>query len=593
MSKSCSTADRCIFALALAIAAVPVPGWPGDPAREPAGASVVSGQGAPSVRVQEINEPFAAPAIFERTFDFDALPLAGSFASRTLDGITVEAPSRAWVHLDGSPLPGRVARQPDAAERWTIRVPPDTHAFELRLWESTIPGVAANSCFNFDFCTDTRYEVGIFSGGTRLRAFFYSPFDDTGNRLALWSSAAFDRIELTADTNNVDDEFLGDLRTSAAPLPGGYPQRIASRTTSGFGRAVALHGGLALIGDDAGFDAWRVDGSGAWRATGRRTLGEVSLAALQGQRAALVVGAAGGPQRIVLLGVAGDDPAAWPAVELPFAGTPRALDLHADLAVLGLDDRVLVYRFEPAGGWRFERELTPDPPIAGTTSFGGSIGLDGDLLVVGVDSDMFHLYRRTQDAAFVEVYRQDQARQQGTRLVDVSGDTVVQQGLAGNLRVFRPGEDGEWREVQNAFEPLPVGTGLGLANSVRIDGDRMLALQAFRGSGEVEFRQAVSIWMRQPGGAFERAGVFVDPHVRGTASAGLGNNGRALALHRDHVAMGQPFTPWCEDGGNALFGDTAGNAYGDICGGRSGAALMARASALVALFADGFEAAAD
>ena len=548
--------------------------------------------GAGNVRIQEINEPFAAPTAFERTFDFDLLPFAGSFSSRTLDGITVNAPTTNWVHLDGSPMPGRVARQPDSPEFWDILVPPGTHALELRLWESTIPGVAANSCFNFGSCGDTRYQLRVFRGNTLLRSFLYLPDDDRENRLVVWSSVNFDRIEFRAQDNNFDDEFLGDIRTSSVPLPAGYPQRVAARDGAGFGTTAAVHAGLALVGDNLGFDTLRIDASGTWQRTGRRALGAVDLAAMQGQRAVLALEAGGTAQRLAFFDINGDDPAAWPLLELPYSGTARALDLHGDLAVLGFDAKVAVYRRDPVAGWRFEYDLVPDPPIAGATFFGGSLGLDGNLLVVGVGSDMFHLFRRNQGADFVEVFRQDVATAQGTQRVDVSGDTVVQQGRAGNLRLFRPDGAGDWSEVQNAFEALPIADGLGLANGVRIDGDRMVALQSFRPSGTVQFRQAVSIWLRQPGGGFERAGVFVDPHIRGASSAGLGNSGRALALHRQHLVMGQPFTPWCDNGATAQFGDP-GSLYGSTCGGRSGAALLAQVSALVALFADGFESTAD
>ena len=570
--------------------AMPIPAAASAAARSEAtqAGQPAAGAGSPGFRIQEINEPFAAPQAFERSFDFDLLPLSGSFPSRTLDGITVSARFRDWVHLDGSPMPGRVARQPDSAEFWEILVPPGTHAFELRLWESTIPGVAANSCFNFDFCGDTRYELSVFRGATLLRRFLYSPYDDRENRLALWASEPFDRIEFRATDNNFDDEFLGDIRTGTAPLPAGYPQRIAARDAAAFGTAATVHGGRALVGDSLGVEAFRIDPAGTWQSTGRRSIGAVGLTALHAQHAALVVDAGGAGQRLAFFDAVGDDPAAWSLVELPFSGTPRALDLHGDLAVMGFDTRVAVYRRDPASGWRFEYDLLPDPPIAGASFFGSRLGLDGDLLVVGVGSDMFHLYRRTQGAAFVEVFRQDVAAAQGTPVVDVSGDTVVQQGLAGNLRFFRPDAGGTWALVQDVIAALPFANGLGLSNDVRIDGDRVVALQSFRPTGEVNFRQALSVWLRQPGGAFERAGVFVDPHIRGDATAGLGNFGRALALHGGHLVLGQPLTPWCDNGATAQFGDP-GAIYAATCGGRSGAVLLAEVPALVALFASGFE----
>jgi hypothetical protein len=252
--------------------------------------AINKGKGAPSPAPPSVlvyDQGIGFPAPFERVFDFGQLPLAGEYRDQTLDGIRLRANGlRHWVHLDGSPMGGRVARQPDAAERWTIDLPPGSHAFEFRMWESTTVGVGPSTCFDFDQCGDTLYRVRVFGdAGVLLRDFDYSPFNNRTNTVAIWSSTPITSVVLTAEINNFDDEFLGELRVGARPLPAGL-RYVPSRQHGAFGRHAALAGARAVISDAQGFEYWRQTDADGWSYAGRSDIsGTIQRVATDGSHA--------------------------------------------------------------------------------------------------------------------------------------------------------------------------------------------------------------------------------------------------------------------------------------------------------------------
>lgn len=529
------------------------------------------------------------PAAFERSFDFGQLPLAGEYRDTTLDGIRLRADGlRHWVHLDGSPMGGRVARQPDAAERWTIDLPPHSHAFEFRMWESTIVGVGPNTCYDFEQCGDTLYRVRVLGeAGVLLRDFDYSPFDNRINTVAIWSSMPITRVVLTAEINNFDDEFLGELRVGATSLPTGL-RYVPSRQHGGFGRHAALAGGRAVVADAVGFEYWRRSGADGWAYAGRRDFsGTLQRVATDGSHAVFAVATPGGP-RLLIHEMQGEDPASWPVTEIAYSGTARDLEAEGDIIMLGLDGSVRIHRRDPLAGWGFEYALVPDPPIAGADEFGRELGLDQGRLVVNAGSGLFHVYQRGIGANFNEVFRQEEITTSRSR-VDISGDTVAVQGSEGGLSLYRADELGAWSLAGGASGTLPVGFGLGFGVAVRIDGGTLLTLQDFQTPASPEFRQVASVWSHADTGELVRTAVFVDPHLPASGSARLGGFGQAFELDGDDIVMGQPFTHWCDYGARAFIGDNGSQDYANVCAERSGAAFFASVLGFEGIFASGFE----
>lgn len=543
--------------------------------------ATAKGQIQPQMLVFNQGFDFLIP--YRNVFDFDLLPASGQFTDRTLDGIRVRSDVRPWVHLSGSPIPGRVARQPDAAERWIIDLPPGSHAFEFRMWESTLPGTAPDQCFNFDFCTDTLYRLRAYSGATLLQRVDFSPYNNRLNTVALWSRQPITRIELFGEFNNVDDEFLGDLRAGANPPPAGL-SHFVSREHSNFGLHAALSAGRALISDSAGFEYWRKGADGGWSYENRLDLnGTIDRVALSPEHAVV---AAGGQLRIYR--VQGDAPWLWPLTTISYPGVARSLDIDGDWIALGLDNEVRLHRRDASQGWRFENALVPDPPIPNSNEFGPEIGLDGELLAVGAGRGMFHLYRRDAAGTFAEEFRQTQQLTTRSSL-DLSGSTVVVQSLEGSLQLYREYSPGFWGAAGSGSAQSPAPIGLSLESAVRMDGDRLVQLEDFQLNDSPNFRQVVSIWSLLADGQLERTAVFVDPHLPFPLSANLGSNGRAFALDGDDLLFGQPGSDLCLGTGFSFLGDNGSQDYRSVCEQRSGAVYFARASKLGVLFESGFE----
>jgi hypothetical protein len=541
-------------------------------------------------RVLEMNQPLDFPVAWERRFDFDATPAGSGYLGVALEGIELMATgTSAWTVQGTSPLGGRAGRQPAAQETWTLVLPSGSHAVEFRLWESSLPGSAADSCFN-DPCFDTRYLVEAFNGSQRIWSSDYSPWNDRANQLALWSNVAIDRVEIRGVFNNSDDELLGDIRTSRAPLPAGFPRRIASQDAADFGDFAAVAGGRAILSRSDGFELWTVDDDDQWSAAAMLEI-DLALEALDFDGNHLVVAGElpGGGRRLRIFGAAGNDPAAWPVADFDFAPRARAIAVDGDLVAVGRDDdRVAIYR-RAAGTWIEAVALQADPPVAGVTAFGRDLGLDWPLLVVGADNDVFHVYR-DEPQGLVEVFRQDQPTSPGTQYVGVSGNLVVQQTFAGSVLIYAPDSQDTWDTVAALSGSLPFAGGFGLGNGVRFSGDFIVTLQSFSTAEVSDFRQAVSVWGRRPDGSFTRRFVMADPHLSGDLGALLGNFGKALSLDGRWMLLGHAATPWCRGVERDFFGDNGEPGYRSVCEGRSGAAFVARLDELDLLFRDRFAA---
>lgn len=537
-------------------------------------------------RILEMNQPVDFPVEFAHTFDFDLIPTGAGYLGVALDGIEVMATGgSAWRVEATTPLGGRAARQPDAMETWTVSLPPRSRAVDFRLWESSLTGGTTDSCFETP-CYDTRYLVEAFNGSTRIWSADYSPWNDRPNRLTLWSTVAIDRLEIRAEFNNSDDELLGDIRAGNAPLPPGYPQRLAPAEFSAFGEHAAIADGRAVIAHADGIELWRESG-GLWAPAGAIDLAvDVEAMDFDGQHLVVAGGLVDGTRRLHVIRAIGDDPSAWPMEPFDYLGSASAVAVDGDLAALGLGELVRIYRRD-GGTWQFAGSLLPASPVPGIDAFGRDLGIDGDLLVVGADDNVFYLYR-DDSGGLTEIYRQDQPTSPGTPYVDVAGDRVAQQEFAGAVMLYTPDTDGEWGPSALLSQPLPFLNGLGLGNGVRIAGDHIVTLRSFWSSDVADFRQAVSIWTRRDGGDYQRDFVIADPHLSGGLSSRLGSFGDALAHDGQWMLLGHPGTPWCAGMMRDFFGDAGVENYRAVCQGRSGAAFIARLADLGLVFRDRF-----
>lgn len=540
------------------------------------------------MRVQEFNRRAGLPA-FERVFRFSQLP-DGAYRRARDSGIEVIASGDTlWSHVEFSPLGLGAARQADASEQWTISLPPGTHAIAFDFFESSVPGGDADSCFHPD-CSDTLYRLQAWNGMTPLRDQRLSAWNDRVSRFALWSSVPIDRVDLQALFNAEDDELLGRIRAGSTPLPPAFPRRIASVDGVEFGRQVAVHGGSAVVSDRGGWSIWQQGSDGAWNRSGWRAsdleIEEVALDAAH----VVVAGRVGNGARLDIFPRSAGSPAEWPAPQsfaLPFADRDVAVD--GDTIALGLDGEVQLYERSGAGDWQMAG--TVRPAARGFDAFGKALGLDGNLLVVGAGNDTFHVYRRNDAGDFVEVFHQDEFVSPGTSWVDVSGNRIVQQGHAGEIRVFEPDAAGGWTRTARLSAPLPFSETAALGDGVELDGDALVALKSVFDEEDREFRQAVEVWQRAGGRRWLRAYVLADPHEAGPRSANLGGLGSALSISGDAFWLGQSGSPWCE-GANDFFGDSGTPDYRPAdCGDASGAAFVGSLRAIDApFFIDGFEA---
>lgn len=542
------------------------------------------------VRVLEFNQPIEFPIPFDRGFDFGRLPLSGLYRAVHDDGLEVIASGQQpWIHVDGSPLGTRAARQPDAFEQWTLSLPPGTHAVEFEFYESSLAGTAANSCFNAT-CFDTRYRLRAWNGPDLIRDQQFSAWNDRVNRYALWSNVPIDRLELQGVFNNSDDELLGRVRVGDEPLPPSFPERVASVDGPNFGRQVAVDGDFAVTADRSGFSTWKRDG-GTWHRQGWRAL-DVEPERVAVDDAQVVIARRNGSGGLLaIFRRNGEPPDAWSSpTEFAYSGAARSLALDNDVIALGLAGRVRLFEHTGADAWQAAGDLLP--PGGGNNAFGLGVGLDGDLLVVGAGDDTFHVYRRGTDGRFTEEFHQSSPTSPGTSIVDVSVDRIAQQGFSGAVRLYEPAPGGGWVVVETLGAPLPFVPSGGLGSGVDLDDDALLLRKSFFDAGASDFRQAVALWQRI-GGRWMRSYVLADPHLAGDRSANLGGLGvgDAMSLSGDAFWLGHPGSPWCVGTSNAFFGDNGALGYREsACGSRSGAAFIGSLIAIDApLFLDGFE----
>jgi len=560
-----------------------------DPVRSdipPSGSPLRSGEAA---TVMVFNHGFDFPHAYERRFTFSAVPNSQDWSSFTFDGIRVDAPGIPFRLLDGSLLNVRVARQPDGGEWWRIDLPADSHLFEFRMWESTNLGVGPNTCFDFNQCMDTLYQIRVLSGASLLETINFSPYNNEVNKVVVWSSVPITQIEMIAISDNVDDEFLGDLRVSSTPLPEGLDVAF-SASQAKFGDVAAVQNSRALIGDAAGLEFWQ-HGPQGWQSSGRVDLPDTILRAALGAGHAAVAVTTPAGQRLRIYRTLGSDPSLWQFVELPFNGTLRDIQIEGAVIAMALDGRVAIYRPVSGLNWDLDQEIPADAEVPSPGDFARSIGLDDGLLAVDAGGGRFRIYQETPGGPFSEVFRQNDSFTSRSHLA-MANSTVVVQTFEGGLRIFEPDGNDGWAATQFPFSGLPGEIGLAFGEGVRKDGDTFITLRGFQISPNPTSRRIVSIWKRNPAGQFVRSGLFVEPHKQPTGDTLMGASGRAFALDGEDILLGHPNTSWCRriPTSQAFFGEPGPLGFNSVCEGNSGVVYFLDATRYGdSAFADRFE----
>ncbi len=69
-------------------------------------------------------------------------------------------------------------------------------------------------------CVDSTFTVTLKSGVATVETFQFNVANDIAGFVGVWSVAAFDGVEIRETTGDIDDEFFGQVFTSAsAPVP--------------------------------------------------------------------------------------------------------------------------------------------------------------------------------------------------------------------------------------------------------------------------------------------------------------------------------------------------------------------------------------
>jgi hypothetical protein len=85
--------------------------------------------------------------------------------------------------------------------------------------EPSLGGQATNTCF-VAVCTDSTFLVTLLSGGSVVGSFTYNAPDDVAAFVGVWSTVAFDRVEIRDLTATIDDEYWGQFYTGTrSPVP--------------------------------------------------------------------------------------------------------------------------------------------------------------------------------------------------------------------------------------------------------------------------------------------------------------------------------------------------------------------------------------
>lgn len=96
-------------------------------------------------------------------------------------------------------------------------------AFGFDFVEPSIAGSGTGTCFVRP-CTDSTFSVTLKSGTTAIDSFQFNVADDIAGFVGVWSSLAFNAVEVRETSGGIDDEFFGQVFTgNVAPVPTAVP----------------------------------------------------------------------------------------------------------------------------------------------------------------------------------------------------------------------------------------------------------------------------------------------------------------------------------------------------------------------------------
>jgi prepilin-type N-terminal cleavage/methylation domain-containing protein len=82
-------------------------------------------------------------------------------------------------------------------------------------------------------CFDSTFTVTLKSGAVVVNSFTFNAPDQVLAFVGVWSTSAFDRVEIRDTTATIDDEFFGEFYTGTTPLRSAVPEPSTLLIASG------------------------------------------------------------------------------------------------------------------------------------------------------------------------------------------------------------------------------------------------------------------------------------------------------------------------------------------------------------------------
>ncbi len=161
------------------------------------------------------------------------LPLEGSatpdprtVGSITFDGVppsTIQLGTTAYPAGWSTLIPGNDLAVNDV-ENFDVISSSAVFAMGFDAHEPTASGENTDTCGVLGPCTDTSFAMGIKLGALVVGSPVINFPDDVLAFFGVWSDQPLDRIEVRDLSGTIDDEFFGEVYTSARPRPAAVPE---------------------------------------------------------------------------------------------------------------------------------------------------------------------------------------------------------------------------------------------------------------------------------------------------------------------------------------------------------------------------------
>lgn len=158
-----------------------------------------------------------------------------TFTSETPPTINI---SRDWSTLISEPFDLAI----NGREQFNVDSSGDIFSFGFDFHEPSLsrpPGPQFPDTCN-TICVDSTFEITLLNGLVAIDSFQFNRPDDSLQFVGVWSSGAFNRIEVREKTGTADNEFFGNFSTGAiamVPAPSVAALFLAGLFGLGFSRA--------------------------------------------------------------------------------------------------------------------------------------------------------------------------------------------------------------------------------------------------------------------------------------------------------------------------------------------------------------------